>query len=140
MPPRARHACLPYPRRVTEPRGDWFRFEHSGGGGRYWIEVSLTEGTILWKGGGESPRPLDPADLERLRALAATVRPEHARLQPSHLTYAQDERLDVVLAGARVSIDAASGEIAEGPPSTLVELAGAIVRGLRAHANDEGAS
>ncbi len=120
----------------TPPR-DTIRFSHAGGGGSSWILVDLTHATIARRSRGDppsgtAPRALAPADVTRLRALAEAVRPEHAQLQPSHLTYAQDESLEVVLGGQRCFIDASSGEVCAGPPAELLEALGEILRALQA--------
>ena len=111
----------------TPPR-DTVRSFHQSAAGTFWILADLDGGVISWSKGGETPRPLEPAELTRLRDLAATVRPEHAMLQPSHLTYAQDESLEIVLAGERCLIDASSGAVCEGPPGELFEALRAVAR------------
>ncbi len=113
--------------------GDRLRFEHSSARGSFWVEVDLTEGTLVWNQSGGAPRSLDPETIAALRALAEGVRPEHTSLQPSDLTYAQNERLLVVLDGTRVDIDGSNGEISVGPPHALIA---AMWR--EAHARSEG--
>lgn len=111
--------------------GDAVRWDHWSAGGHGWIVADLARATIAWNDGGE-PRALAADDLAALRALAEAVRPEHALLQPSHITYASDEALDVVLGERRCHIDASDGVIGAGPPLALVDRLHATVRGLKA--------
>ena len=108
------------------PKGDSIRWTHAGGGGSAWIVVDFDAQTITWR--NEKPRPLTEESLTRLRLLAADVQPEHSSRQPSHLTYAQDEMMFVVLGETRVEIDASSGEIAVGPPRTLLDAMNLLLR------------
>lgn len=108
------------------PKGDSIRWTHAGGGGSAWIVVDFDAQTITWR--DQKPRPLTEESLTRLRFLAADVQPEHSLLQPSHLTYAQDEMMVVVLGERRVEIDASSGEIAVGPPRTLLDAMNLLLR------------
>jgi hypothetical protein len=103
---------------------DSIRWTHQGGGGSSSILVDFDAGTRR----KETPRPLSADSLAQLRALAEAVEPEHTRLQPSHLTYAQDQMMFITLGEKQVTIDASSGEICEGPPSTLLEAMVALLR------------
>ena len=105
---------------------DSIRWTHQGGGGSSSILVDFEAQTITWR--KETPRPLSPDSVARLRALAEAVEPEHAFLQPSHLTYAQDQMMFITLGEKHVTIDASRGEICEGPPSTLLEAMRALLR------------
>lgn len=111
-----------------EPR-DSIRFVHQSARG-FWMEADLTAATLRWRRDDGTPRPLSAADVATLRALAEAVRAEDAMLQPTHITYAQREVLEVVLAGVRTEIDIPDGEISVGPPAALVEAMGAMVRAL----------
>ena len=105
---------------------DSIRWTHQGGGGSASISVDFDAKTITWR--DEKPRPLQEESLAQLRALAEAVEPEHAYLQPSHLTYAQDQMMFITLGEKHVKIDASSGEICVGPPSTLLDAMRALLR------------
>jgi hypothetical protein len=105
---------------------DSIRWTHQGGGGSTSITVDFEAQTITRR--KEAPRPLSAESLAQLRALAEAVEPEHTRLQPSHLTYAQDQMMFITLGEKHVTIDASSGEISEGPPSTLLDAMVALLR------------
>ncbi|MFO0709380.1 MAG: hypothetical protein U0353_06050 [Sandaracinus sp.] len=107
-------------------RHDTIRFRHASARGPWWILVDLSDAALSWRD-AERPCALTNDEHARVEALARAVRAEHASLQPSHVTYAQDESLEIVLGDAHVVIDASNGEITVGPPGALVEAMHAIV-------------
>ncbi|MBX7195638.1 MAG: hypothetical protein K1X94_26515 [Sandaracinaceae bacterium] len=110
-------------------RHDTIRFRHASARGPWWILVDLSDATLAWRDG--APCALTNDERVRVEALARAVRAEDASLQPSHVTYAQDESLEIVLGDTPVVIDASNGEITVGPPGALVEAMHAMVRARR---------
>ena len=115
---------------MTLPTRHTIRFAHASAAGAWWVLVDVDAATISWRG-GEPPQPLSGTELAHLCELADAVRPEHATLQPCHITYAQDESLEIVRGDERCLIDASNGEICAGPPGALVEALHAAVRTRR---------
>jgi hypothetical protein len=114
---------------MMEPMAETIRFDHSSGG-TYWILADLGRGTLAWHG-GDGACALSSDEVARLRALAASVRAEDAALQPTHVTYAQDESLVLLRGSERVVIEANNGEICTGPPGALLEAMRALVDARR---------
>lgn len=109
---------------MDQPARDFTRWVHQSGHPSF-VLVDFLAKTIGSE--GTTTRSLDDEALGQLRVLALEVRPEHASLQPRHVTYAQDEALRVVLGEHLVHIVVSAGEITVGPTNVLLEAMRALL-------------